>query len=102
MKYWISVAVATGLVLAPIAGEATTKKVHRSHMHRAEQGNTIVRAPSAFYPTGGYRYPSGGYGYPTGAYGAAGGGNNAASMSGSNSAPENANGRSSGGGFGGR
>jgi hypothetical protein len=86
MKYWLSVAVAAGLVLAPVAGQAATKKMHRSHMQRVEGANASVRTPTAVDPTGGN---------------AAAGGNNAASMSGSNSAAENANGRTSGSGYGG-
>jgi hypothetical protein len=81
MKYWLSAAIAACLVLAPIAGQAaTTKKHHRTHMHRS------MRAPG----TPGMFDPSGGN--------AAAGGNNANSMSGPNSAPENAEGRTSGGG----
>jgi hypothetical protein len=78
MKYWLSAAIAAGLVLAPVASEAaTTKKHHRAHMHRA------APAPGMFDPARGN---------------AAAGGNNANSMSGPNSAPENAEGRTSGGG----
>jgi hypothetical protein len=80
MKYWLSIALTAGLVLAPVAGQAaTTKKHHRTHMHRS------VRAPgSVSDPTGGN---------------AAAGGNNANSMSGSHSAPENDIGRTNGGGM---
>ena len=87
MKYWLSAAIAAGLVLAPLAGSAAkTKKVHRTHLHRA------AMAPYPYAPRGRVS-PFGGN--------AAAGGNNAASMSGSNSAPENAEGRTSGGGAGG-
>jgi hypothetical protein len=86
MKHWLSVTVAAGLVLAPMAGQAaTTKKMHRSHMQRMQGANASVRTPAAIDPTGGN---------------AAAGGNNAASMFGSNSAADNANGRTSGSGFG--
>jgi hypothetical protein len=78
MKYWLSVAVAACLALAPVAGHAAkAKKHHRAHMHRS------MRAPGVFDPSGGN---------------AAAGGNHANSMSGPNSAPENAEGRTSGGG----
>jgi hypothetical protein len=81
MKTWLLAALAAGLALAPIASQATTttKKHHASHMHRA------VRAPGVVDPTGGN---------------AAAGGNNANSMSGPNSAPENAEGRTGGSGGG--
>lgn len=86
MKYWLSVAVVAGLMLAPVAGQAATKKMHRSHMHRAAQTNANMRTPGAFDPARGN---------------AAAGGNNGNSMSGSNSAPENPEGRANGsGGFG--
>jgi hypothetical protein len=81
MKYWLSVAVAACLALAPVAGHAAkAKKHHHSQMHRA------ARAPGNIFD------PSGGN--------AAAGGNHANSMSGPNSAPENAEGRTSGGGAG--
>jgi hypothetical protein len=78
MKYWLSVAVAACLALAPVASHAAkAKKHHRAHMQRT------MRAPGMFDPARGN---------------AAAGGNNANSMSGPNSAPENAEGRTSGGG----
>ncbi len=86
MKYCLSAAVAAGLVLASVAGQAATKKPHRSHMQRVQGANAAVRAPTAVDPTGGN---------------AAAGGNNAASMFGSNSAADSANGRTSGSGYGG-
>jgi hypothetical protein len=86
MKYWLSVAVAAGLVLAPIVSPAAAKKANRSHVQRTVGAYASVRTPTAVDPTGGN---------------AAAGGNNAASMFGSNSAADNANGRTSGSGYGG-
>jgi hypothetical protein len=81
MKPWLLAALAAGLALAPVAGQAaTTKKHHASHMQRSAR------------PPAGVIDPARGN--------AAAGGNNANSMSGSNSAPENAEGRTSGGGMG--
>jgi hypothetical protein len=89
MKYWLSAAVAAGLVLAPVAGHAAkTKKVHRAQMQRSAMAPNPPRAVR-----GDASDPSGGN--------AAAGGNNAASMSGSNSAGDNVNGRTSGSGYGG-
>lgn len=86
MRYLISAALAAGLVLAPTIGEAAHLKKHRM-VH-------LRPVPGAFQvPTQVPVDPSGGNG--------AAAGNNANSMSGSNSAGENANGRSSGGGYGG-
>jgi hypothetical protein len=87
MKYWLSAAVAAGLVLAPVAGHAAkTKKVHRAQM----QHSTMAPNPPA--ARGNTSDPARGN--------AAAGGNNANSMSGSNSAGDNADGRTSGGGAG--
>ena len=94
MKYWLSAAVAAGLVLAPVAGQAAAKKTHKSQMQQAgdanvprtEGANGGLHPPTAADPSGGN---------------AAAGGNNAASMFGSNSAADNANGRTSGSGYGG-
>jgi hypothetical protein len=92
MKYWLSMAVAAGLALAPMAGQAATKKIHKSHhMQQAGEANAQriegttsgLHMPTAADPTGGN---------------AALQGNNATSMFGSNSAADNANGRTSGGG----
>jgi hypothetical protein len=79
MKYWLSAVVAACLVLAPMAGQAATAKKHH---HRAPMPQA-TRAPAVVDPTGGN---------------AALQGNNATSMFGSNSAADNANGRTSGGG----
>jgi hypothetical protein len=88
MKYWLSAAVAAGLVLAPVAGHAAkTKKVHRAQMQSS------AMAPAPYAVRGSASDPSGGN--------AAAGGNNANSMSGDNSSGENANGRTSGSGYGG-
>jgi hypothetical protein len=88
MKYWLSAAIAAGLVLAPVASQAAkSKKVHRTQMHRS----AMAQAPQA--PRGNVLDPSSGN--------AAAGGNNANSMFGSNSAGDNVNGRTSGSGFGG-
>ena len=88
MKYWLSAAVAAGLVLAPVTGHAAkTKKVHRAHMQRS------VMAPNPHAVKGDASDPSGGN--------AAAAGNTASSMSGSNSPGDNANGRTSGSGYGG-
>ena len=87
MKYWLSAAIAAGLVLAPVASQAAkTSKVHRAQMHRT------AMAPAPQAPRGSVLDPTSGN--------AALGGNNANSMFGSNSAGENVNGRTSGG-FGG-
>ncbi len=82
-------AVAAGIVLAPVTGHAgSMKRVHASRVAPAPQGMPDPRIEKV-YPD-----VSGGN--------AAAGGNNANSMTGSNSAAENANGRTSGGGgFGG-
>jgi hypothetical protein len=100
MKYWLSAIVATCLVLAPVAGQAAAKKIHRSHKssqmqqareatpQRTEGASSGLHMPTAADPTGGN---------------AAAGGNNAGSMFGSNSPADNAIGRTSGGGgFGGQ
>lgn len=73
------------LVLAPVVGHTETMKNHRAP--RASQ-----TAPAQPEYRGGVYDPSGGN--------AAVGGNNANSMDGSNSAVNNANGRTSGGGHG--
>ena len=80
---------AVGLAMAPVAGYAgSMKRVHASRVAPAPQGMPDPRIEK-IYPDA-----SGGN--------AAAGGNNANSMTGSNSAAENANGRTSGGaGFGG-
>lgn len=90
MKYLVLTAVAAGLAaavaMAPVAGHAASGK--RVHASPASQGAPDPRVEKV-YPDA-----SGGN--------AAAGGNNANSMTGSNSAAENANGRTSGGGgFGG-
>jgi hypothetical protein len=79
MKYPLLAAIAIGVAAMPAGGQAgTAKKIHRSHASYQSPG-AIQGTPD----------PSGGN--------AAAGGNNANSMSGSNSAGENANGRTSGG-----
>ena len=91
MKYWLSAAIAAGLVLAPVAGQAAAKKTSQvshaaageANVQRTEAANASLHTPTAADPTGGN---------------AAAGGNNAASMFGSNSAADSANGRTSGGG----
>ncbi len=86
MKYLIAAAVAAGLTLTSAAGYAeTVKKIRKPHVQMQPAPD-----PRSSY---GVRDPSWGN--------AAAGGNNANSMSGSNSAGENANGRTSGGGYGG-
>jgi hypothetical protein len=80
MKYPLLAAIAIGVAAMPAGGHAeTAKKIHRSH--------ASYQSPIAIQ---GIPDLSGGN--------AAAGGNNANSMSGSNSAGENANGRTSGGG----
>ena len=95
MKYWLSAVMAACLALAPVAGQAAAKKQHKSQMQQAGEANAQrtegttsgLHMPTAADPTGGN---------------AALQGNNATSMFGSNSAADNANGRTSGGGgFGG-
>jgi len=81
MRNLISAVMAVGIGAMPVYGHAA-KNVHKAHHVVAYRG-TVVLAPD---PTGGN---------------AAAGGNNANSMSGSNSAVENANGRTSGSGWGG-
>jgi hypothetical protein len=91
MKYWLSTIIAAGLVMAPMAGQAASKKHHRTQMQQAGQANAQptqptnsgLHMPTAADPTGGN---------------AALQGNNATSMFGSNAAADNANGRTSGGG----
>jgi hypothetical protein len=84
MRYLVCAAVAAGLALAPTAGDAASmKKTHRAPHVRPVPGPPVVQ---------GVPDMSGGN--------AAAAGNNANSMSGSNSAPDNGNGRTSGG-FGG-
>jgi hypothetical protein len=79
MRYLVLAAIAVGVAAIPAGGQAKiTKKLHRSHASYEARG-AVLRYPD----------PSGGN--------AAAGGNNANSMSGSNSAGENANGRTSGG-----
>jgi hypothetical protein len=91
MKYWLSAIVAACLVLAPVAGQAAVKKIHRPHKSsqmQTEGASSGLHMPTAADPTGGN---------------AAAGGNNAGSMFGSNSPADNAIGRTSGGGgFGGQ
>jgi Ni/Co efflux regulator RcnB len=100
MKYWLSAIMAACLVLAPMAGQAAAKKIHRSHRsshmqqtreanpQRTEGATTGLHMPTAADPTGGN---------------AAVQGNNATSMFGTNSAADNAIGRTNGGGgFGGQ
>ncbi|WP_253706325.1 hypothetical protein [Bradyrhizobium sp. WD16] len=80
MAFVLAIVIGFGAMLAPAM--AAHKRGHRPH-----HPSFVQPAPRpVFDPTGGN---------------AAAGGNNANSMSGSNSAGENANGRSSGGGFGG-
>jgi hypothetical protein len=81
MRYLVLAAMAACLALAPSSGQAAPKKMSRVH-------HAQPHAPAAQDPA------------ESSAGNAAAGGNNANSMSGSNSAAENANGRSSGG-FGG-
>jgi hypothetical protein len=76
MRYLLLTAIAVGVAAGGPAEAA--KKIHKSH--RTYQSVGVVRINPD--PTGGN---------------AAAGGNNASSMSGSNSAAENANGRTSGG-----
>jgi hypothetical protein len=79
MKHLLLAAIAVGVAAMPAGGHAeNAKKIHRSHMSYQSPG-AIQSNPDL----------SGGN--------AAAGGNNANSMSGSNSAGENANGRTSGG-----
>jgi hypothetical protein len=75
-----------GLALAPMSGHAETMK----KTHKASRASQTVPAQPEY--RGGVYDPSGGN--------AAAGGNNANSMDGSNSAGNNANGRTSGGGHG--
>lgn len=81
VAFVLAIVIGLGATLAPAM--AAHKRGHRPPYH-----GFLQPAPRPVYidPTGGN---------------AAAGGNNANSMSGSNSALENANGRSSGGGFGG-
>ena len=82
MKHLLVMALAAGVAATLAVGEAqAAKKIHRFHHAQAAYG---PRGPLPFYSD-----PSGGN--------AAAAGNNANSMSGSNSAGENANGRTSGG-----
>ncbi|CAN5511762.1 hypothetical protein BH11PSE4_BH11PSE4_07290 [soil metagenome] len=86
MKTLITAAVAAAMTLLPVLGNAEPMKKPRKVHHRAAR---VAPPPPATYPLG---YTGGN---------AAMEGNNAASAYGSNSAGENANGRSSGGsGFG--
>jgi hypothetical protein len=79
MKYLVLAALAVGIAAMPAIGHAASgKKIHKSH--------TVYQPRGAVQ---GYPDPSGGN--------AAAAGNNANSMSGSNSAGENAIGRTSGG-----
>jgi hypothetical protein len=79
MKYGLLAAIAVGAAAITAGGDAeAAKKIHKSHASY-ESGGAIQSSPDL----------SGGN--------AAAGGNNANSMSGSNSAGENANGRTSGG-----
>jgi hypothetical protein len=77
MRNSVLAAMAVGIAAMLAAGQAeAAQKIHRSH-HAYQSGGPVVSDPS-----GGN---------------AAAGGNNANSMSGSNSAGENANGRTGGG-----
>ena len=91
MKYWLSAVIAAGLVLAPIAGQAAAKKSHKSHLQQAGEAN-VPRTEGA---TSGLHMPTAAD--PTGGN-AALQGNNATSMFGTNSAADNAIGRTNGGG----
>jgi hypothetical protein len=92
MKYWLSAVVAAALALAPVANQAAAKKTHKSHVQqggeanaqRTEGANAGLHMPTAADPTGGN---------------AALQGNNATSLFGSNSAADNAIGRTNGGGM---
>jgi hypothetical protein len=81
MKYWwLVAALAVGVAAMPAGGHAeAAKKIHRAHKTYEPRG-VIQSNPDL-----------------SGSSNAAAGGNNANSMSGSNSAGENANGRTSGG-----
>ena len=80
MRYLVLTAMVVGVAGMPTGGHAETgKKIHRSHKAYEARG-AVLSYPSAF------------------AGNAAVGGNNANSMSGSNSAGDNAAGRTNGGG----
>ena len=82
MRKLILAAAAAGIAVMPATGDAANK-VHKTRHAVAARGPVILPAPDLTRGN------------------AAVGGNNANSMSGSNSATENANGRTSGGGWGG-
>jgi hypothetical protein len=85
MRYLVLTAIALGVAAMPAGGHAEAgKKIHKYHIHKS-QNMSQSRAAVGAYPD-----PAGGN--------AAAGGNNANSMDGSNSAVNNAEGRTSGGG----
>jgi hypothetical protein len=80
MRIPIQAAVAVGVALMPVGYVQAAKSIHKSHKAYVSSG--VQGTPAYGYTT---------YGYDGG--NAAAGGNNANSMSGSNSAVENPNGR---------
>jgi hypothetical protein len=82
MKYLVLTAIAMAVAAMPAQGHAEAgKKIHKYHIHKS-QNVYQSRGAAPVDPTGGN---------------AAAGGNNANSMDGSNSAVNNAEGRTSGG-----